>query len=233
MAAVKPLLAVALLAAFAVGCSTGLSVVGGAVDAGPPGDVTLDATVPDKPDVSVMDAPADAPALDGDAPAPDGDAPDRCAANPDCAGDPGGPVCDATTGRCVACTAASDLCPDGRYCDDASRTCLRLRAVNGAGQMGPRFIATQPSRMGSPSGSSSSSPALTTTTTSFATPSRASTRADHSPVEMSSESTVPSSRPARSRRSTEAIQRWYGDACTHTPTAGRSGASPRSSAIAA
>jgi hypothetical protein len=132
MTAVKPLLVVALLAAFAVGCSTGLSVVGGAVDAGPPGDVALDATVADKPDVSVMDspdvsamdAPADAPALDADVPALDADVPARCAANADCAGDPGGPVCDTATGRCVACTAASDLCPDGRYCDDASRTCV-------------------------------------------------------------------------------------------------------------
>ena len=85
MTAVKPLLVVALLAAFAVGCSTGLSVVGGAVDAGPPGDVALDATVADKPDVSVMDspdvsamdAPADAPALDADVPALDADVPAR------------------------------------------------------------------------------------------------------------------------------------------------------------
>ncbi len=134
MRAVKSLGVVALLATMVVGCSTGLSVIGGRTDDVPAVDVSIDAAIDlGAPDVSTMDA-FDAPSMDSpdvsamdapDAPTPDTpDVPFRCAANADCAGNAGGPVCDTTTGACVACTAASDVCPTGRYCDDASRTCV-------------------------------------------------------------------------------------------------------------
>ncbi|MEZ4406427.1 MAG: hypothetical protein R3A52_08130 [Polyangiales bacterium] len=59
-----------------------------------------------------MDVPVDVPP----------DAPARCASAADCVGDPGGPACDTTTGRCVPCTAADDRCPADQYCRDT--TCV-------------------------------------------------------------------------------------------------------------
>lgn len=97
MRAVKSLGVVALLAMWVVGCSTGLSVVGGRDDV-PAVDASVDATLDlGAPDVSAMDA-FDAPVMDSpDVPAMDApDAPDvpdvpfRCMANADCAGNAGG-----------------------------------------------------------------------------------------------------------------------------------------------
>ncbi len=48
--------------------------------------------------------------------------PMRCTQASDCAGDPGGPACDTTSGRCVTCTPTDDRCPAGRYCT-ADRAC--------------------------------------------------------------------------------------------------------------
>lgn len=48
--------------------------------------------------------------------------PSGCTQNGDCTGDPGGPVCDPTTGNCVGCLGASD-CPSGQYCDTATQKC--------------------------------------------------------------------------------------------------------------
>ncbi len=45
------------------------------------------------------------------------DAPSRCAADEDCArASVGLPVCDTSTGRCVACIPTRDTCGAGRYC---------------------------------------------------------------------------------------------------------------------
>jgi hypothetical protein len=49
--------------------------------------------------------------------------PTPCTSNEGCAGDPGGPVCDTTSGRCVPCTAASDRCPQGQYCVAGMNRC--------------------------------------------------------------------------------------------------------------
>ena len=125
------LLALALLGA-ALGCSTGLSVVGGPpADAGKPDAGALDGGDRDAPEVTPMDAPdapmdspADAPAdtpADSPVDAPM-DAPTRCGSNADCAGDPGGAACDVATGRCVQCVPTADTCPSGQYCSGA--TCV-------------------------------------------------------------------------------------------------------------
>jgi hypothetical protein len=89
-----------------------------------PKDVVMDGT---SMDVS-MDAEMDAPGPDvvvedviPDVP----DAPDgpmvECRTSADCATSMGGPVCDTATNRCVACTAAEDVCPVGNYCNAMNR----------------------------------------------------------------------------------------------------------------
>ncbi len=75
-------------------------------------------------------APADASLVDtttddvvGTMDAPDAPPPTSCANDEECAlASSERPVCDATTGRCVACTATRDVCGAGRYCT-AERTC--------------------------------------------------------------------------------------------------------------
>ncbi|HZF55142.1 MAG TPA: choice-of-anchor L domain-containing protein [Polyangiaceae bacterium] len=47
----------------------------------------------------------------------------KCTGDADCAGDPGGSVCDVATGECVGCLPASDMCPAGEFCDPKSSTC--------------------------------------------------------------------------------------------------------------
>ncbi len=115
-------------AALVVACSdTGVSVVGGNRDASP-ADVTPDQLAPsdvsiDAPDDVSIDAPADvAPDVATDVPVDT--TPPRCVANGDCAGNPAGAVCDATTGRCVQCLAVADTCPAAQHCDAASNTCV-------------------------------------------------------------------------------------------------------------
>jgi len=100
----------------------------------PPPDAAEDAA----PDVAPMDAAPDvAPDAAEDA-APDAaedaapdvaptdaapDAPARCGGDDDCAASPDGPVCDATSGRCVRCLPTRDRCPAGQYCAADSNTC--------------------------------------------------------------------------------------------------------------
>ena len=48
-----------------------------------------------------------------------GGAPTGCTSSDDCAGDPGGGVCDTDTGLCVLCTPTEDICPAGQYCTTA------------------------------------------------------------------------------------------------------------------
>jgi len=67
-------------------------------------------------------AGADAGADASDAPAP-------CSADSDCQGNSGGPVCDLTTGDCVACTPSNDVCAAGTYCD-STNTCVAGCASN-------------------------------------------------------------------------------------------------------
>lgn len=52
-----------------------------------------------------------------------------CTGNPDCAGDPGGPVCNVADGTCVECADASD-CPlaTAGVCDATDHTCRGCRA---------------------------------------------------------------------------------------------------------
>ncbi len=47
-----------------------------------------------------------------------------CTSNDDCAGDPGGAVCNTDTGECVDCTVADDPCAEGNYCDPATNACI-------------------------------------------------------------------------------------------------------------
>src|SRR5690606_6566867 len=47
-----------------------------------------------------------------------------CQSNDDCAGDPGGAVCDVASGECVACTADDDPCALGTYCDVVQQECV-------------------------------------------------------------------------------------------------------------
>jgi len=96
-----PLFALTLLAA----CD-GLPVVGGRLDATTPLDL------PVAPPDALPDALPDA--------APDVPAP--CRADADCSG--ATPVCDLPSGRCVACTAASDRCDPAAHCDPAALACV-------------------------------------------------------------------------------------------------------------
>ena len=122
--------ALAALAAVMAACA-GSPVVGGNAT----GDASPDVTAPDVADVTAPDAkPLDAPDLDApevldalDAPdvsdAPVDTGPARCATAADCAGNPDGPACEATTGRCVPCTDADDRCGPGRYCVPMLNSC--------------------------------------------------------------------------------------------------------------
>lgn len=47
-----------------------------------------------------------------------------CAGDADCAGDPGGKVCDPGTGDCVECLPSSDLCAAGQFCDPIKKKCV-------------------------------------------------------------------------------------------------------------
>ena len=64
-----------------------------------------------------------APPPDSSAPAPEVDAgPARCKVDDECKATTGRPVCDASSGECVPCTSARDVCPAGSYCT-ANNTC--------------------------------------------------------------------------------------------------------------
>ncbi|MEZ4406047.1 MAG: hypothetical protein R3A52_06195 [Polyangiales bacterium] len=104
-----------LLSLCAVGCGGGESSVVGA-DAGP----TTDALVTD---LGVDNGPPDngPPDVGADVTADLG--PPRCVDAASCAGSADGPVCDPTSGRCVACTPTNDVCPAGRYCVAGMNTC--------------------------------------------------------------------------------------------------------------
>ena len=78
---------------------------------------------PPAPDVPSLDAALDA-ALDTPDTPDVSDVSRRCSADGDCAADPGGPVCDAASGRCVACTAANDRCAPAEHCDPAINRCV-------------------------------------------------------------------------------------------------------------
>jgi hypothetical protein len=113
--------ACAVTLTLAAGCGDGASVVGGdaSADLGAmdTGATDTGATDTGAMDTGAMDTGAD---VGMDVPV---DVPFRCAANADCAGQSGGPACDVATGRCVPCTAASDLCPSGQYCVAATNAC--------------------------------------------------------------------------------------------------------------
>ena len=130
---------VAILAACALHACSGQPVVGGHLDGS--NDLSADTESPDAPDVTpatdvtdaadVTDDAVDANDADDASDADDAldasdasDAPTRCARDEECVGNAGGPVCDAVSGRCVACTATRDVCPTGRFCDTTSNTCL-------------------------------------------------------------------------------------------------------------
>jgi hypothetical protein len=124
-------LCVALLGVALAGCSEGLSVVGGAVDAAVANDLAAEAAV----DVAAMDAPVDLGApVDGamdvgvDAPADVGvdagmdSGPPRCTGAADCTA-AGRGACDTTTGMCVQCVTSPDTCPATEHCNGATNTC--------------------------------------------------------------------------------------------------------------
>ena len=127
-------LLLAILAACALHACSGQSVVGAHLDGS--NDLAVDTELPDAPavdtpvtpDVPIATDASDASDVDDASDASDvadvTDAPMRCARDEECVGNPAGPVCDAASGRCVACTAARDACPTGRFCDTTSNTCL-------------------------------------------------------------------------------------------------------------
>ncbi len=89
-------------------------------------DVTLDRTTDLGPgDGGQVDAGGAADAAPGEAgtDAVAGDGASGCSSNGQCAGHPGGPVCDPRSGRCVACLPDNDGCPPGQYCDPPTLTC--------------------------------------------------------------------------------------------------------------
>jgi hypothetical protein len=84
------------------------------------------------------DASVDLPGADADADVIDEDVVDDdvpigpdtgCTTNAQCAGDPRGPVCDVTTGRCVECVSPSDCPSPGFTCQ--SNRCVRTDSCNG------------------------------------------------------------------------------------------------------
>ncbi len=96
----------ALLVALAAACGSGQSGTPPIADAG--SDLGPADTGP------ADTGPADTGPADSGPPADTG--PTRCTQETDCAGAPTGPVCDLSTGRCVACTPTTDRCPAGQYC---------------------------------------------------------------------------------------------------------------------
>jgi len=48
----------------------------------------------------------------------------RCSGDADCAGHPGGAVCDDVSGACVQCVASSDTCSPEPHCDPMSNACV-------------------------------------------------------------------------------------------------------------
>ncbi|MBI5515579.1 MAG: hypothetical protein HY909_17495 [Deltaproteobacteria bacterium] len=84
-------------------------------DRAPEDSVRMDTTAPDT-------APQDT-AVAVDSAADTAEAAFRCGADGDCAGNPGGAVCDTATGRCVGCVTTRDTCPAGQYCVASSGTC--------------------------------------------------------------------------------------------------------------
>ncbi len=116
------------LLAFAAGCASDLSVVGGPA----PMDAAADATGTDDLARVADDGPApnDAPGLDvaidaGPVDVPVDavpDAPVWCTDNAGCVGNPGGGACDVARGVCVPCVPSADTCPVGRFCSGS--TCV-------------------------------------------------------------------------------------------------------------
>jgi hypothetical protein len=103
-------LAAALLAA----CAENNGATNGATDAA--ADVT-DVSALDVPVTIDVPAAIDTPAaMDVPAVTDTPDVPSGCTTDESCAGAAGGPVCDPSTRRCVACTPTTDRCPTGSYC---------------------------------------------------------------------------------------------------------------------
>jgi len=94
-----------------LGDATGLDDL---ADAGTPTDLgPADAGSDVAPDLGA-DVPADAA----------GDAPSGCTSSAACVGNPSGPVCDVSTGRCVRCLPSDDTCPVGQRCDPMMFLCV-------------------------------------------------------------------------------------------------------------
>jgi len=140
-----------LLAGLAVisGACAGRSVVGGpGDDAGSPADLGTDLGVDVGTDLGPSDTGLDvAPDVSSDVgpDIPTDTGPARCTADGDCTNNPGGPVCDTTSGRCVPCTPTADRCPTGQYCtaDNACAAgCRDDSACVGDAGMGGRCDTT-------------------------------------------------------------------------------------------
>jgi len=115
----RTLVLAALVALIAPGC-LGRSVVGG-----PPDAATVDLGTDLGADLGTdlgADLGFDAPVLDQ---APVDAPPVRCTRDDDCRGhELGFMACDVASGRCVACTPASDNCPTGQYCEGSTFRCV-------------------------------------------------------------------------------------------------------------
>jgi hypothetical protein len=48
-----------------------------------------------------------------------------CKGDADCAGNPGGPVCDKSTGTCVGCLPNDNPCSAGKFCDPVAKACVQ------------------------------------------------------------------------------------------------------------
>jgi len=121
-----------IAALWITGC-TGASVVGGPDDRPAPSDLADVQGLDDLADAGPVDTgPMDTGTLDAadaadvpvDVAADTPDVPMGCTSDMACAGNPSGPVCDVSTGRCVRCLPSADACPVGQRCDPMMFVCV-------------------------------------------------------------------------------------------------------------
>jgi len=101
-----------------LGCSSSGSEDGGGTDLP---DSTADVSTGDIGSDTGSDSGSDAATDSG---SDSGDAFVPCKSATDCATSPSGKACDTTTGKCVPCTATSDLCAPSEHCDVATSKCV-------------------------------------------------------------------------------------------------------------
>jgi len=114
-----------VFAASLLACSSAADPPAAPVDSGKP-DVTS-ADTGTRPDTAVADSAQPDTAM------PEDTGPTPCKSDAECAGK----ACDVATGKCVECTATSDLCAATHHCDAATNTCVAgCKSDDGCKSMG-------------------------------------------------------------------------------------------------